>query len=161
MTLAMLVAAVLGAGCGSNAARSDSSAGSKHVTVDSRQVAGLGRVLVNSNGDVLYMFPPDHRRKVACTGACAGTWPPLRLSAGAKPVAGTGIKAQLLGSLPNPGGGRVVTYHGWPLYTYVGDLVPSQANGQALNLNGGFWYVLRPDGRPLIPTGRTSNNSVQ
>ena len=26
----------------------------------------------------------------------------------------------------DPGGGRVVTYHGWPLYTYLGDATPGQ-----------------------------------
>jgi hypothetical protein len=50
-------------------------------------------------------------------------------------------------------GGRVVTYNHWPLYTYVGDLTPGQATGQALDLNGAPWYVLRPSGAPLLSTG--------
>ena len=29
-----------------------------------------------------------------------------------------------------------------PLYTYVGDTHPGQANGNNLNLNGGLWHEL-------------------
>jgi predicted lipoprotein with Yx(FWY)xxD motif len=32
------------------------------------------------------------------------------------------------------------TYDGHPLYTYVGDGAPGQANGNELNLNGGLWH---------------------
>ena len=49
----------------------------------------------------------------------------------------------------NPAGGRVVTYNKWPLYTYIGDTAPGQAKGQALNLNGGLWYVLSPSGKVI------------
>ena len=48
-----------------------------------------------------------------------------------------------------PVGGRVVTYNKWPLYTYVADTKPGQATGQALNLNGGLWYVLAPSGKVI------------
>jgi hypothetical protein len=36
--------------------------------------------------------------------------------------------------------------NGWPLYTYVADTAPGADTGQALNLNGGLWYVLAPSG---------------
>jgi predicted lipoprotein with Yx(FWY)xxD motif len=57
----------------------------------------------------------------------------------------------LLGSDPDPSGGRVVTYDGWPLYTYADDVQPGQATGQDIDLNDGEWYVIRPTGQPLIP----------
>ena len=50
---------------------------------------------------------------------------------------------------PDPAGGRVVTYAGWPLYTYVTDTAPGTATGQALNLNGGLWYALAPSGQVI------------
>lgn len=41
------------------------------------------------------------------------------------------------------------TYNGHPLYTYVGDTRPGQANGDNLNLNGGLWHeVIAGAGRP-------------
>jgi Secreted repeat of unknown function len=55
----------------------------------------------------------------------------------------------LLGSDPDPSGGRVVTYAHWPLYAYVADTQPGSDKGQALNLNGGFWYVLSPAGKVI------------
>ena len=95
------------------------------------------------------MFPPDAERHVTCTGTCALTWPPLTVSSG-RPKAGAGVQQSLLGSDPNPNGGSaVVTYDGWPLYTYSDDVQPGQTSGQALYLNGGYWYVMAPTGQPL------------
>lgn len=66
------------------------------------------------------------------------------------------MRADLLGTAPDPDGGRVITYNHWPLYTYAGDLTPGQATGQALDLNGAPWYVLRPSGAPLLSAGSTA-----
>ena len=73
-------------------------------------------------------------------------WPPLKLPAGQTAKASGGVQASMLGSDPDPEGGRVVTYGGWPLYTYVADTSPGSATGQATNLNGGLWYVITPSG---------------
>ena len=48
-----------------------------------------------------------------------------------------------LGTIKRPGGGLQATYDGHPLYTYIGDRGPGQANGNDLDLNGGFWYDIR------------------
>ena len=48
-----------------------------------------------------------------------------------------------LGTIKRPGGGLQATYDGHPLYTYIGDSGPGQANGNELDLNGGFWYDIR------------------
>jgi predicted lipoprotein with Yx(FWY)xxD motif len=125
------------------------SVGKSSVVVSTRKLPKLGTVLVNSKGLTLYMFVPDKRKKVTCVKSCAVIWPPLKLAKGAKPVASGKAKASLLGSDPNPGGGGVVTYNKWPLYTYITDSAPGQAKGQALNLNGGLWYVLSPSGKVI------------
>jgi predicted lipoprotein with Yx(FWY)xxD motif len=119
----------------------------KKVVISTRNVPGLGYVLVNGQGRTLYMFVPDKQKKVTCVGVCARVWPPVRLPVGAKPAATGRVKASLLGSDPNPAGGRVVTYARWPLYTYITDRRAGIATGQALNLNGGLWYVLSPTGK--------------
>lgn len=152
-TLAALLAlAVLGS-CSSSpghAAATTTTAGSGvKVTVMTRSLPAVGTVLVTGGGYALYMFQPDNRHAVTCTAVCAATWPPLKLPSGATLVAGTGVRQSLLGTDPDPSGGRVVTYDGWPLYTYTGDVQPGQATGQAIDLNGGEWYVLRPSGTPL------------
>ena len=119
------------------------------VQISTKKLLGLGTVLVNGKGRTLYMFVPDKRSKVTCVRTCAAIWPPVKLPSGAKPVASGQAKASLLGSDPDPAGGRVVTYARWPLYTYVADRAPGQAKGQALNLNGGLWYVLAPSGQVI------------
>jgi predicted lipoprotein with Yx(FWY)xxD motif len=83
---------------------------------------------------------------VTCTGSCAAAWPALTITGGEKPAAKGSAEASLLGTDPDPSGGTVVTYNGWPLYTYVGDTSAGQATGQALDANGGLWYVLSPAG---------------
>ena len=117
------------------------------VVISTKTLPKLGTVLVNSKGRTLYMFVPDKRKKVTCVRACAAIWPPVKLPKGAKPVASGQAKSSLLGSDRNPTGGRVVTYAHWPLYTYVVDTKAGTAKGQALNLNGGLWYVLTPSGK--------------
>jgi predicted lipoprotein with Yx(FWY)xxD motif len=116
------------------------------VRISSKTLPKLGTVLVNSKGRTLYMFVPDKHAKVTCAGACAAVWPPVKLPKGTKAVASGKVKSSLLGSDPNPSGGRVVTYAHWPLYTYVADTKAGEAKGQALKLNGGLWYVLSPSG---------------
>jgi predicted lipoprotein with Yx(FWY)xxD motif len=119
------------------------------VRVSTREVPKLGTVLVTSKGRTLYMFVPDKHRRVTCVRACAVVWPPLKLPKRAKAVASGKARSSLLGSDRDPAGGRVVTYAGWPLYTYVADTSAGTAKGQALNLNGGLWYVLAPSGKVI------------
>ncbi len=121
-----------------------------HVTVTTGKVPGLGTVLTDAAGHVLYMFPPDAGSRVSCVGPCAGTWPPLVIADGGVPKAAGGVNRQDLKTLPDPNtGARIVTYAGFPLYRYAGDVRPRQANGQALFDNGGPWYALTADGQPV------------
>jgi predicted lipoprotein with Yx(FWY)xxD motif len=151
VSAAALAAVLLAAGCGGSAGTGSGHPNGQRVTVTVMSVPGVGEVLVNSAGYALYMFEPDGHRQVTCTGVCAATWPPLKLPSGAVPAAGTGVKPALLGTDRDPEGGEVITYDGWPLYTYTGDVEPGQATGQGIDLNGGAWYVLRASGTPLIP----------
>jgi len=118
----------------------------KAVTISSRTIPGLGDVLVNSAGHTLYVFAPDNATKVTCTGACAAVWPPEYLPAGGHAVGTNGVMTSLLASAPDPTGGKVVTYHGWPLYTYVADTTAGSAAGQDVNLTGGYWWVITTSG---------------
>jgi predicted lipoprotein with Yx(FWY)xxD motif len=123
------------------------------VTVRVGHLAGLGALLVDGRGRTLYMFPPDAGSKVTCTGPCAGTWPPLVIGTGQRPTAGAGVNAADLGTLADPNtGARIITYGGYPLYRYAGDMQSGTANGQGLFLNGGPWYALTPRMQPITIT---------
>jgi predicted lipoprotein with Yx(FWY)xxD motif len=140
-------------GCGSGAPAAGGGAGSgPRVEVLAKSLPRVGTVLVTTTGYALYMFARDDQRQVTCTGYCASTWPPLKITPRDDLVAGPGVKSSLLGSDPDPAGGRVVTYKGWPLYTYTGDVTPGQMTGQGIDLNGGAWYLMRPSGQPLEST---------
>ena len=121
-----------------------SSSGS--VALTTRTIPHLGTVLVDGQGRTLYVFMPDAASKVTCVGACAVTWPPLKISSGQKPATSGGINASLIGSDSDPSGGRVVTYQNWPLYLYVADPTAGTYHGQGLNSKGGLWYVVSPSG---------------
>ena len=126
LALGLLGGAVAGAG-GSG----QSTAGS---TLRTEQVAGT-TVLASASGRTLYWFAPDTSTKSVCNGSCAVYWPPVKgpLTTGAG-VPGT------LSTIRRADGSTQETYNGHPLYTYVGDSGPGQANGNNLNLNGGFWH---------------------
>jgi predicted lipoprotein with Yx(FWY)xxD motif len=126
------------------------------VVVRTGTVAGLGTILTDSSGHTLYMFPPDAGSQVKCTGACAGTWPPLAIAIDRHPTAAGQVNATDLGTIADPNtGAQIVTYGGYPLYRYAGDLTAGVANGQNLFSDGGPWYALHPDLQPstVDPTG--------
>jgi predicted lipoprotein with Yx(FWY)xxD motif len=122
---------------------------SSAAVISTRNVPGLGTILVNAEGRTLYMFTSDKHEKVTCVQGCAGLWPPATLTGAQKPAASGGAKSSLLGSDPDPEGGRVITYAGWPLYTYAADSGPGTADGQGVNADGGLWYVLSPSGAKI------------
>ena len=98
-------------------------------------------MLTNASGFTLYWFAPDTPTTSRCTGSCTAYWPPVIGS----PRAGPGVTGQL-GTVKRSGRTIQATYDGHPLYTYVGDNGPGQANGNNLDLNGGLWYEVRVSG---------------
>jgi predicted lipoprotein with Yx(FWY)xxD motif len=108
-----------------------------------------GNILVGPSGRVVYLFAPDHRSTSTCYGRCAKAWHPL-LTSGA-PKAGPGIKANLLGTTTRKDGSIQVTYNGHPLYF---DNMGGETNAageigcQHLNINGGIWLIVKPNGQP-------------
>ncbi len=121
----------------------------KSISLSVRTLPTVGAVLVDAEGRTLYAFAPDKHSKVTCVSSCAALWPPLKLASGDTAAGSPQLKASLLGSDPDPEGGRVVTYAGWPLYTYAADAAPGQDNGQATETNGGRWYVIAPSGKVI------------
>jgi predicted lipoprotein with Yx(FWY)xxD motif len=98
-------------------------------------------VLADANGRTLYWFAPDTAARSACYGSCAAYWPPVKGPA----TAGPGVTGKL-SELTRTGGSAQAAYDGHPLYTYVGDSAPGQANGNGLNLNGGLWHEVTASG---------------
>lgn len=157
-----LVAVLAIAGCGSS---SDSTSGSAYggnggETTTAAQsppgaesgaavltVAGapkVGPVLVDAKGFTVYDFHKDQGTTSSCYGGCAGVWPPV-LTEG-DPTAGEGATSSKLGTTKRKDGTVQVTYAGHPLYTYVADKKPGEANGNDFSSFGAQWYALHSNG---------------
>ncbi len=104
-------------------------------TVLKTTTIGGTTVLTNSKGLTLYSFAPDTPTTSKCYGSCAAYWPPAIGTA----AAGSGLPGKT-GTIKRTDGSLQLTYNGHPLYTYIGDSAPGQANGNNLNLNGGLWH---------------------
>jgi predicted lipoprotein with Yx(FWY)xxD motif len=102
-------------------------------------MSNLGTILVTSKGFTLYRLNKDSMNHSVCTGACAQTWPPLLVTGSGSPVAGSGVSG--LGTI-DVAGGKQVTYHGMPLYTFAEDTAPGQTNGQDVTDTWGTWFVV-------------------
>jgi predicted lipoprotein with Yx(FWY)xxD motif len=133
--VALVLLGIAVAGAGGSALPASAGGGLKTATI--RGVT----VLTNAMGLTLYWFAPDTPAKSNCTGGCAAYWPPV-----AGPVsAGAGVTGKV-GTIKRSDGTAQATYNGHPLYTYVGDSAPGQANGNGLNLNGGLWHEVTASG---------------
>ena len=129
VALVLLGVAVAGAGGGTT--QPAASGALKTTTINGTSV------LTNANGRTLYWFAPDTPAMSKCYDGCAAYWPPVPGHA----TAGAGVTGTL-GTIQRTGGTTQATYDGHPLYTYIGDNGPGQANGNNLNLNGGLWHVV-------------------
>jgi predicted lipoprotein with Yx(FWY)xxD motif len=170
LTLLALAAALAIAGCGSSS--NDSSSGSSGgaygggsssnsttSTTAAKSPPGaesgaavltvatapkVGPILVDSKGFTVYDFHKDKGTTSSCYGACESAWPPVT-SEGA-PQTGEGAMSSKLGTTQRKDGSTQVTYAGHPLYTFVEDKKPGEANGNDSSAFGAQWYALHANG---------------
>jgi predicted lipoprotein with Yx(FWY)xxD motif len=140
ISLVLLGTALAGAGTSPAATSSGPASTAAGATLKATQVKGV-TVVTNAKGFTLYWFAPDTPTKSVCSGACASYWPPVM---GAQ-KAGPGVTGKL-GTIKRADGSVQATYDGHPLYTYIGDSGPGQANGNNIDLNGGLWYEVKASG---------------
>ncbi|WP_445525470.1 SCO0930 family lipoprotein [Streptomyces cyslabdanicus] len=106
----------------------------------------LGDVVVDKNGMTVYRFTKDQawpKSVSACTGSCLEKWPAVA------PVASDDTKGVVKkGLMPftRPDGVKQMTVNCWPLYTFSGDKLPGDVNGQGV---GGTWFAVSPDGKAI------------
>jgi predicted lipoprotein with Yx(FWY)xxD motif len=128
------------------ASRPAHAATSAATTVDLGKTS-LGRALVTSRGRTLYLFEKDRNGRSSCTGTCATYWPPLLTAA--KPHAGTGVRASLLGRTRRSDGKLQVTYRKHPIYTFALDRRAGQTKGEGLDDFGAEWYAVSAAGSKI------------
>jgi predicted lipoprotein with Yx(FWY)xxD motif len=117
----------------------------EHTEIMAMASPHYGKVLYDKDHFALYVFSADHGSTSTCYGACSsahGGWPPL-LTKGAPHV--MGLNSSLLGTTKRKDGSLQVTYARHPLYYWSGDTAHS-ISCQHVQLHGGFWYVVNPNG---------------
>jgi predicted lipoprotein with Yx(FWY)xxD motif len=151
-TVALVAALLSGLGLvlSATAAANRTASSSQAVVKASYNKSLKATILVDGAGRTLYLFTSDPKNLSTCAGAdptCPKIWPAYTTSS--KPIAGTGVKAALLGMTAK----KQVTYNGHPLYHFAGasgygapDKKSGQANGQGLFQ---LWYVVSPKGTPI------------
>ena len=103
-----------------------------------------GTFLTDGSGRAVYLWAKDSGGMSACTGACAGAWPPVTTTGTA--TASGSAKASDLGTITRSDGSKQVTYDGHPLYYFSGDSGPGTATGQGSDGFGAKWWLVAPTG---------------
>lgn len=130
-----------GAGAGSGAGSgSDAGSGAAPASVTTAE-SDLGSILVDSNGRTLYAFTKDKPGTATCDADCIAVWPAF--TSAAELTATGAADPALLGETRLGEGADQAVYGDWPLYYYVGDVLPGDVNGQGLD---GEWFAVAADG---------------
>jgi predicted lipoprotein with Yx(FWY)xxD motif len=158
--LGLAASAVLVAACGSSGGSTGSSGAGGNSegngstasanVVSTRQLSGIGTVLVNSSGRTIYFVktPAEVNGNIECTGSCLSFWFPV--TAGSVNPGSSGLPGKL-GTIHRPDDGKTqLTYNGMPLYTFKLDTAAGQAHGNNYtdNFNGTtfHWQVVTTSG---------------
>lgn len=136
--------AAAGSSSPAGASSSSAAAGGSGSTVITTVSSSAGTFLANSSGHAVYLWTKDSDGMSACSGACAGAWPPVTTTGTV--TASGGAKSSDLGTITRSDGTKQVTYDGHPLYFFSGDSGPGMASGQGNDGFGAKWWLVSPSG---------------
>lgn len=152
----VLGAAIVLTACGSSGAASvpaNSPAGSAPGATGSASpvkvaaVAGVGIVLEDSAGNVLYSPEQEANGTISCTAQCVKVWPAALASDSAPKVDGAG---GTFASIARPDGTAQLSYNGKPLYRFSFDKGPGSATGNDVKDSFGgknfTWHAVQASG---------------
>lgn len=130
---------------------SGAGSGSKLATKD---VSGLGKVVVDGNGRTVYVFDKDTSGKSNCEGDCLAKWPVVPAGEGTPQL--DGVDASLVGTVTRSDGSKQLSIGGLPIYLFAQDTKAGEAKGQAV---GGVWWVVGADGKKVTTQPSDDGNS--
>jgi predicted lipoprotein with Yx(FWY)xxD motif len=162
--LPTVAASVLISACGSSSGGSTGSQSQSAAAGSSASPAALvktssstslgGSVLTTAQGLTLYRLTGEKSGKFICTSkTCLSFWHPLVPQSGSQP---TGTSS--LGTVKRPDGTMQVTFKSEPLYTFVKDTKPGQANGQGFK-DVGTWFAVMSSSKATSPAPVQSSSS--
>ena len=160
---ALGMAALLGAACSSGDGDSSTAASTTGATVSVANVDGVGRVLVDAQGQALYVSDEEASGMVLCTGPCNSFWKPLAPGPDGTPSGA--VTGTSLGVIDRPDGSKQVTADGRPLYSFTEDS-PGKVTGNGFSDDFGTqhftWHAVTAQGAASAPApspAPTSGNS--
>ncbi|KRE98906.1 hypothetical protein ASG89_28495 [Paenibacillus sp. Soil766] len=109
-----------------------------NTSLQLKQNDTLGSFLSDSKGMTLYYFTKDAADVNSCVDACLAKWPMYYSD---KLIVPAGFNAADFGAFVRADGKKQLTYKGWPLYYFAGDLAAGDTKGDAV---GKIWYVIKP-----------------
>jgi len=124
----------------------------EHFTLSVAEAGEFGQYIVGPDGKPVYMFTTDTQGNgadpaITCSSEdCLAAWPLVTVEGDV--MVGPGLDPDLAGTMARDGQ-AVVTYNGWPLYTFVRDQAGAAPEGQDIESFGGEWYLLGPDGEMI------------
>ena len=102
----------------------------------------LGTTLVGPDGLTLYAFTNDIDAQSTCYGTCAEAWPPVVVDP--EWTVGPGLDSGVFSTAIREDGTEQLVAGKFPLYTFAGDTVPGDVNGQG---SGDVWYAVGTDAK--------------
>ena len=142
----------------SSAPASGGASASGATVIKTASAAG-STFLTDGSGRAVYLWAKDTSGMSACTGACAGAWPPVTTTGTA--TASGSAKVSDLGTITRTDGTKQVTYDGHPLYYFVGDSGPGMATGQGSDNFGAKWWLVAPAGSDVTGTVSSFTASIR
>ena len=125
-------------------------------TLSVEQSEEYGQYIVGPEGKPVYMFTTDTQGDggepaISCTSQeCLDAWP--LVTAEGEVTVGPELDESLADTFTYEGK-TVVTYNGWPLYTFARDEAGQPPQGQDIHSFGGEWYLLGPQGEKIEEEG--------
>jgi predicted lipoprotein with Yx(FWY)xxD motif len=162
----LLTAACSSSGSGSSSApaattaggsASPAAAGGSGLVITTKS-GSAGAFLTDGSGRAVYLWVKDGKDSSACSGACAGAWPPVTAT-GAVTASG-GVNMADLSTITRSGGAKQVVYDGHPLYYFSGDSGPGQVSGQGSDGFGAKWWLVDPAGNSITAAVRVSSGAT-
>jgi predicted lipoprotein with Yx(FWY)xxD motif len=118
-------------------------------TVQTANNSQLGQIVVDAKNMTLYQFTADTANTSNCTQDCIQAWPPLTVTKGTTPTAGSGVTGSLGTLTRSDDGSTQVTMNQIPLYFFAQDKAAGDVKGQGV---AGKWYVVSPSGQMIKTT---------